>query len=210
MGKVVSHRLRAKQRKRVAEESAQLLYTEQEKEYRQAKLRASKTLGIKFLPSNAEIATELDLLAEEKEGMERQKRLVEMREKALQIMRILINFEPILVGSVWRGTAMRTSDIDIVAYSQYPQCVISALQENSHNIVEIKVQTVTKKGKKEESFHINVEMPQCVHAEIVVRNPEEAKRSTRCEIYGDIITGLTIQQLQRVLKINPQRRFLPE
>jgi len=41
-------------KKRVAREAALLLYTSQEKEYKQAKKRATENLGARILPSNAE------------------------------------------------------------------------------------------------------------------------------------------------------------
>jgi hypothetical protein len=55
-------------RKRVAREAATLLYSSQEKEYKQAKKRAAKMLSVRVLPSNLEVAEELDKIAEEKEG----------------------------------------------------------------------------------------------------------------------------------------------
>ena len=58
-------------RERVAHEAAQLLYTSQEKEYKQAKQRASKILGIRILPTNFEVANQLDKIAGEMEGTER-------------------------------------------------------------------------------------------------------------------------------------------
>ncbi|MGD8507086.1 MAG: hypothetical protein PVF15_10545, partial [Candidatus Bathyarchaeota archaeon] len=55
-------------KKRVAREAALLLYTAQEKEYKQAKKRAAENLGARALPSNSEVARELDAIAEEREG----------------------------------------------------------------------------------------------------------------------------------------------
>jgi predicted nucleotidyltransferase len=193
----------------VAHEAAQLLYTEQEKEYKQAKLRASKNLGINVLPSNSEIAAEVDRLAEEREGTPRQDRLVQMRKEALRIMRILGKFHPILVGSVWRGTAHHNSDIDIITYAQNPQLVVAALRKNAYTVVKTEVQTVTKKGKQKQAFHIHIKSPETLQAEVVVRDPEDINRQVRCEIYGDIVTGLTVLQLRRVLKENSQQKFLP-
>jgi predicted nucleotidyltransferase len=53
---------------RVAREAATLLYYGAEKEYKQAKQKAAKTLGTKFLPSNLDVALELDKIAQENEG----------------------------------------------------------------------------------------------------------------------------------------------
>lgn len=193
----------------MAQEAAELLYTGQEKEYKQAKLRAAKTLGIRILPSNAEIATELDRIAEEREGKTRGEKLVQMRRQALQIMQVLKNFNPVLVGSVWRGTAHHNSDIDIIVYAKKPEQTIKALQKNNCTITKTEVQTITKQGKKEQSFHIHVTLPSNNQAEIVVHSPEDIDRQAKCEIYRDTVTGLTIQQLQQVLKENPKQKFLP-
>ena len=209
MGNVVSHNHRTNQRKRVAQEAAGMLYTGQEKEYKQAKLRAAKILGVHVLPNNAEVAIELDRIAEEREGKTRQERLVRMRREALQIMRVLKNSSPILVGSVWRGTAHRNSDIDIATYAKNPHQIVSTLQKNNYPIKRAEVQTFTKEEEKGQSFHIYLDFPSNNHAEIVVRNPEDISCRVRCEIYGDIVTGLTIKQLQRVLEENPKQKFLP-
>jgi len=40
-------------------------------------------------------------------------------------------------------------------------------------------------------------------AEIMVRNPEEIRQKARCEIYGDIVRGLDINHLRKVLRENP-------
>ncbi len=205
----MSHNHRTNQRKRVAQEAAGMLYTGQEKEYKQAKLHAAKILGIHVLPNNAEVAIELDRIAEEREGKTRQERLVQMRREALQIMRVLRNFGPVLVGSVWRGTAHRNSDIDIATYAKNPQEIVSTLQKNNYPIKRAEVQTFTKEEEKGQSFNIYLDFPSNNHAEIVVRNPEDISCRVRCEIYGDIVTGLTIKQLQRVLEENPKQKFLP-
>src|SRR4030042_1294952 len=69
---------------KVAREAAVLLYFGTEKEYKQAKLKAAKTLRTNFLPTNLEVALELDHIAEENEGVARKQRLVQMREGALK------------------------------------------------------------------------------------------------------------------------------
>ncbi len=196
-------------RKRVAREAAILLYTSQEKEYKQAKKRAAKTLGFRVLPSNLEVAEELDKVAEEKEGPSRGERLFQMRKGALQIMESLKNFNPRLVGSVWRGTAHQNSDIDILAFSQDPKVVLGQLQENKYKITSSEWRSVTKRGKKESSFHIHLVLSSGYEAEVVVRDPEKMGRAERCEIYGDAVTGLSPPQLQKVLKEKPLQKFVP-
>jgi len=196
-------------RKRVAREAASLLYTSQEKEYKQAKKRAAKTLGVRILPSNLEVAEELDKTAEEREGPSRKKLLFQMRKEALQIMESLKDFNPRLVGSVWRGTVHQNSDIDILTFSQDPKAVLNQLQKNEYRITSSEWRSVTKRGKKESSFHIYLVLPSGDEAEVVVRDPEKMGRTERCETYGDAVTGLSYPQLLRVLKEEPLQKFMP-
>lgn len=196
-------------RKRVAREAALLLYTSQEKEYKQAKKQAAKTLGVRVLPSNLEVAEELDKIAEQKEGPSRRELLFQMRKEALKIMEALKDFGPRLVGSVWRGTARRNSDVDILAFSQDPESVLGRLQKNRYRIASSEWRSVTKRGKKESSFHIQLVLPSGREAEVVVRGPEKMGVLERCEIYGDVLAGLSSSQLLRVLEEEPLRKFVP-
>lgn len=196
-------------RARVADEAAMLLYMEQEKEYKQAKLRAAKTLGVRVLPSNAEVAEALDRIAEEQEGEERKSRLVSMRKEALGIMKLLRNTCPVLTGSVWRGTARKGSDIDIVAFSDNPENVQQELEKADYNIINTEWQTVTKHGKKLQAFHIHLMLPSNNEVEIIVRGLERMHVKEPCEIYGDVQTGLNIKQLKQILETSPTRKFTP-
>ena len=197
-------------RRRVAREAAILLYTSQEKEYKQAKSRAAQTLGVHVLPSNTEVAKELDEIAEEREGHSKQERLIQMREEAMQLMTILQPFRPRLVGSVWRGTAHRTSDIDIVAFASDHNVVLNGLLDGSSKVLGTEWRSVTKQGKKKSSFHIHLVLSSGNIAEVAVHNPETMSIPGKCEIYGDFVTGLNYSQLQRILRENPLQRFVPE
>jgi predicted nucleotidyltransferase len=196
------------QRARIAREAAQLLYTGQEKEFKQAKFRAAKTLGLNTLPSNLQIAMNLDQIAEVQEGRDRPIRLAEMRHEALQIMQGLSDFNPTLVGSVWRGTANQHSDIDIVTFAQDPEEVVRHLRQSRQPISGISVQAVTKSGESRRAVHVQLDLEHR-KAEIVIRPLSDLNRKDTCEIYGDAVTGLTIRQLEKTLEETPTRRFLP-
>ncbi|MEM3703773.1 MAG: nucleotidyltransferase domain-containing protein [Candidatus Bathyarchaeia archaeon] len=196
-------------RKKVAREAAALLYFGIEKEYRQAKLRAAKTLGVHILPTNLEVAMELDKIAEENEGAVRQERLIQMRREALKVMKVLEKYNPILVGSVWRGTIYRESDIDITIYHNEPEDIVKLLGREKLRVLESGWVTVTKRGKVRKQFRIILEMPTGEKVEITVRGAEELGVEERCEIYGDVVSGLNIQTLERILLGNPTQRFVP-
>jgi predicted nucleotidyltransferase len=196
-------------RRKVAKEAAGLLYFGVEKEYKQAKLKAAKTFGVHFLPTNLEVAIELDKIAEENEGAARQKRLIRMRKEALRLMKILEEYTPVLIGSVWRGTINRESDTDIAVYHDEPAEVLKLIKQNNLKVTKTERTTVTKQGLKKTSLHIYLESSTKEKAEIVVRSPEEIGCKGKCEIYGDTITGLRIQELEKVLEENSTQRFVP-
>lgn len=196
-------------RAKVAREAAYLIYSGIEKEYKQAKLKAAEAVGSHFLPTNLEVAIELDRIAEEREGHERLEHLILMRKEALKLMQTLKAYKPLLVGSVWRGTIHYDSDIDIAVYHDSPQDVLQALAAEDIRIVGTERVTVTKKGEMKGSFHIYAESPAGKKVEIKVCTHEEANRKERCEIYGDEVIGLRIVELQRILENNSTQRFIP-
>jgi len=198
-----------KLRKRIAREAASFLYFGVEKEYKQAKLKAAKIVKSKFLPTNLEVALELDKIAEENEGSARQERLIQMRKEALKLMQILKAYKPLLIGSVWRGTIRYDSDMDIVVYHDEPEDILKILKQNNIKIVQTEWVAVTKKGKRKGSFHVYAELPIKEKAEIKIVQSSEAFMKEKCEIYGDEITGLSVQKLEKLLKENPTQRFVP-
>ena len=196
-------------RKKVAREAASLLYSGVEKEYKQAKLKAARTFGGHFLPTNFEVAMELDKIAEENEGPTRQEHLIRMRKEALKLMQLLKAYQPLLIGSVWRGTISYDSDVDIVIYHDEPEDIVEILEQSDLKIMQTRWVAVTKKGKRKSSFHVYAELPAKEKAEIKIVPDSEVSRKEKCEIYGDEITGLTILELEKLLKENPTHRFLP-
>ncbi len=194
---------------KIAREAATLLYFGAEKEYKQAKLKAAKTLGSHFLPTNLEVALELDRIAEETEGSARKERLTQMRLEALKIMKTLEAYKPVLVGSVWRGTIRRGSDIDIAVYHDAPSEIVNLLKTNGFDVSKAEWTAVTKKGKTESAFHIYGEAAGKHLMEIVVRSLEEAGRKRKCEVFGDEMKGLCPNELEKLLEGNPTQKFIP-
>ncbi len=208
MGELLNSSISMDLRKKVAREAANLLYLGVEKEHKQAKLKAAKTFGTHFLPTNLDVAIEFDRIAEENEGSARKKRLVQMRKEALKLMKILKAYNPVLVGSVWRGTIHRESDIDIAIYHDESNGILELLKQNNLQVTRTEWMAVTKEGIKRQSFHIYLKLLGKEKAEVIVRNPEEAGCKERCEIFGDVITGLRIRELGELLQQNPTQRFV--
>jgi predicted nucleotidyltransferase len=196
-------------KRRVAREAATLLYFGAEKEYKQAKDKAAQILGTHFLPSNLDVALELDRIAEENEGDKRKARLIEMRQEALYVMRLLSAFCPVLIGSVWRGTIRMGSDIDIAVYTDDQGRIVSVLKAGGVKITKTAWTTVNKRGATMESFHIYAQTQAKHGLEIVARASEEAGKKRRCETFGDELKGLNIKELEKVIQSNPTQRFIP-
>jgi predicted nucleotidyltransferase len=196
-------------RSRVSREAATLLYFGAEKEYKQAKLKAAQTFGVHFLPTNLEVALELDKLAEEKEGLARKEQLCLMRQEAFNIMKLLNTCYPLLIGSVWRGTARIGSDIDIAVYADPPEQVLELLKISNVKVQRSCWTRINKQGVTFLSFHIYAETDTKISVEIVVRSPDEAGKKRKCDIFGDEIKGLKIFELEKLLKENAIKQFLP-
>jgi predicted nucleotidyltransferase len=198
------------QRHKVAKEAARLLYYGLATEYIFAKKRAAQSLRIRSLPSNKEIALELDDLADSLEGVEeRKKRLVELRTEALRYMRLLKQFCPILKGSVWRGTITKRSDIDIVIYSSDFSQPLEVLNEQQIH-PEVQINTRQNGSISKTYIHLSFVSPSGVNVEIVIRTPEEQGKREICEIFGDIVKGFTLLELEIILKEDPSVKILPD
>ncbi len=196
-------------RERVAYEAALLLYTSQEKEYKQSKERAASLLGTSSLPTNFEVAKQLDLIAQEREGREREERLVRMRREALMLMESLKDYSPKLIGSVWRGTAHINSDIDIEVSSTETNDVVNNL-ERQFMIVGSQRVVTTRLGQRRTSIHLDLRLSSGDKAEVIIKEPITKEKPEICSIYGDPKTGLTPSQLDDVLKRDPLQRFVPK
>jgi predicted nucleotidyltransferase len=196
-------------RQKVAIEAATLLYFGSEKEYKQAKLKAAENFGARILPSNSEIALELNNIAEANEGSARNDRLMLMRTEALEIMKTIVKYNPVLIGSVWRGTIRRGSDIDIEVFYEDPDQIVSLLRADGLEINKTERIAATENKETQISFHIHAISYSKKAVEIVVRNPEQRSRKRKCDTFGDDIKGLKIKELEKLLKDNPLKKFIP-
>ena len=195
-------------REAVAREAARLLYNRSVKEYKDAKEMAAASLGSGSLPSNYEVAVELDTITDEYEGPGRQRMLIGMREIALDVMRELGGLSPVLIGSVWRGTVRKGSDIDIVVYHLDPIEVTQML--GKYTIIETEKTQFIVDGMPKTSTHISMTIDEHP-VEVVVRPPEDRDfyRDERCETYGDFKKGINLRDLEKLMSSDPLRRFIP-
>lgn len=125
-------------------------------------------------------------------------------------MQYLEDYSPRLIGSVWRGTAHKNSDIDITVFSHDPKDVMKRIAERNFKIIKVEEDVIAEGEDKRSTFHIHIILPSGDEAEVVVRDPKDKMRDEICEIYGDVIRGLSLNELRKVLESDPYRRFVPE
>jgi predicted nucleotidyltransferase len=201
--------LREATRRRVAELAARLLYRRRFREYKPAKEEAARLLHLPSLPSNREVATELDRLADACEGVEERRALLRfLRGAALKLMVLLKDHAPRLIGSVWRGTARRGSDVDLEVFTDDPVKVI-ALMKSAYGDLRVVSTTKTAAGTTSRYLHVKVPLTSHEEAEVIVKGSEHLAEKRRCDIYGDRITGLSLPQLAALITRDPTRRFVP-
>ncbi|MCW5821412.1 MAG: hypothetical protein KIT34_01335 [Cyanobacteria bacterium TGS_CYA1] len=119
-------------RVQVAQEAAKFMLDGAENEYLHAKERATIKLGISghnHFPSNKTVKGMISLLAKVELGEgEIKKRVRRMREIALEIMLIIEDNDPFLIGSTLSGKIRATSDIDLHAYADDPMEIQEKLE----------------------------------------------------------------------------------
>ena len=193
----------------LAREAAILIYKGLAQEYKQAKIMTAKNFGTKKFPGNYEVAIELDEIADEIEGASRKESIVRMRKQALELMNTLNEFNPRLIGSVWRGTVRNHSDLDITVYASDSNDVIRALESKNYEINDAKWIRVNLENTIRPFLNIRVLLNNGKEAEITVREIDDQRVVEKCEIYGDYKMGLSIGQLKKVLKVDPLKKFIP-
>jgi predicted nucleotidyltransferase len=117
--------------KRLALEAARLMVARSETEYLHAKERAIMLLGLPYntpYPTNRQIKACIAQLTRRQLGPEvMAARVREMRALAEEIMTVLQDFDPHLIGSTLSGQIRDSSDIDLHVYCNHHQEVAQRL-----------------------------------------------------------------------------------
>lgn len=130
-------------RRRVAEEAARMMIEGGETEYLNAKERAIAMLGLSDqsrLPSNRQIRDCIGTLTRAHLGSEElAKRVREMRTIAEQIMTVIDDYDPYLIGSTLSGQIRDCSDIDLHAYCDDVETLTTQLHTCGYENVEVEL-----------------------------------------------------------------------
>jgi len=205
-----SRKSRRRLRDLVAFEAAKLLYNGKYEEYIDAKRAAAEDLGTSILPSNREVALKILEYALEVEGDDYWMRLKELRDEALEVMEDLGEFNPRLVGSVWRGIVKPSSDIDIELDSENLEEVRRRVEESGYKILGIERIDVPEPLRHGSLWRIRILGKRGHEVEIILKEHQNYLNPPRCDIFGDIKKGLNIPELRKVLRKMPTALFIPE
>lgn len=110
----------ATMRASIASAAARLMAEDGITDYYQAKRKAARQLGLTehvAFPDNAEVEAELRAYRSLYQGDEHGEMLTAMRQTALELLELLVDFKPFLTGSVLDGTAGEHSHIDILLFA---------------------------------------------------------------------------------------------
>jgi hypothetical protein len=121
-------------RQHLAQTSARLMVQEGINDYHIAKCKAATQLGIpntKHLPSNSEIAAEILIYQRLFHAENYSTILKNLRQVALEAMRLFVEFKPRLVDAVLAGTVQQHSPIILHLFAYSPEEVAFFLIEKS-------------------------------------------------------------------------------
>lgn len=116
----------------VAQEAARIIVNHGIRDYRVAKQKAARNLGLdsrRSLPGNAEVERALSEHHSLFGGEHHADVLLEMREAALGAMQLLAAYTPRLVGPVLNGTADHNSAVNLHVFSDHAEAVAATLGE---------------------------------------------------------------------------------
>jgi len=161
------------------------------------------------MPRNFEVALKLLEVALESEGEEYWRRVYEMRSEALELMNSISEFNPRLVGSVWRGIIKPNSDIDIEVDCEEPEIIMKKLRENSFEILDVEEINLPEPIREGSLAKIKTKTKKGHNVEIILKESSAYLYPSRCDIYGDVKKGLTLTELKKIMKEEPTRLFIP-
>jgi len=194
-------------RTRIALEAARIMAEEAIEEHGLAKKKAAARLGVathRNLPRNEEIEAALiehhRLFGQSDQPLH----LARLRRLALEAMRFLSAFSPVLVGGVWNGGAGRLSPIRLYLYPHAPEDVIRKLL-NAHIPFEEKSHGVSRDAETladQPALHFHVDG---VRVELLLLPLSWKGQTLRKK--GGLLAGGSIKELERLMGLDGQTNY---
>jgi hypothetical protein len=119
-------------RQAVADEAARIMDEQGIDDFLLAKRKAAERLAVmdaSILPRNTEIEAALMMRQRLFQAGRHEAEVADLRRAALQAMRLMVDFDPRLVGPVLAGTASAHSEITLHLFSDSPEAVSIRLEE---------------------------------------------------------------------------------
>ena len=186
-------------RTRIALEAARIMVEEGIDETGVAKKKAAVRLGVaahRNLPRKEEIEAALIEHLRLYGQSDQAQRLAKLRSLALEAMRFLAAFHPVLVGGVWSGGAGKFSPVRLYLYPQTPEDVIRKLldtgipfEEKSHSLTR---DAETLAGQP--AFHFQVDG---VRVELLLL--PAAWKAQNLHRKGGLLAGGGIKDVERIM-----------
>ena len=191
----------SKTRKEIAQLAAKFVAVDGVTDYLAAKRKAAIQLGIKpdkGLPTNLEVEHALKEYQSLFQNRDQTVRLFKMRTKALQAMRLMIKYQPRLVGPVLTGTATIHSEITLHLVSDEPELICFHLDE--HAIPYTTTAKSLKTGKDEKRDFPAFEFIADKTRILLIVLPERQKHCTPLSaITGKPMQRATISEVEKLL-----------
>ena len=180
-------------------EAARLMVEENVSQYLDAKKLAAKRLfgkPLKNLPSNKEVADAVYAMNHLLDSESLDVQLFEMRQVAVNIMQVLQDFSPRLIGSVSTGRIRESSDIDIHVFVDHIEYLLVFLDHLGWHYERTMV-TIQQNGKLNDYHHVHIWID--YHIELSVYPTLEIRKSTRSSIDGKPIQRLSLSRVKALM-----------
>lgn len=185
--------------RRLALEAARLMVERIETEYLHAKERAILMLGLPYntpYPTNRQIKEYIGRLTRSKMGAEAMGAQVrQMREVAEEIMTVLIDFDPYLIGSTLSGKIRESSDIDLHVYCEH----FSEVQERLGSFEYEGVEEELVENQKGTFVHLRW-LEQGFPVEITVHRWEQRGEVMMSSVTGKAMKRADVEEVRRLLQ----------
>jgi hypothetical protein len=183
--------------RRIAYEAARIMTEYRSDNMAHACQKAAARLGVTWrqqMPTRDEIEEALREQQRLLRGDEQQQALNRLRRSALEAMQALHQFNPLLVGSVYQGTADTNSGIQLHLYANTPEDVLFTLTDMKIPWQERERTLSVSKGHRREvpSFQFTADG---VHFELLVLSSEKPHMRPLDPIDNQPIRGATLEQL---------------
>ncbi|MCU7850627.1 MAG: hypothetical protein KZQ80_00295 [Candidatus Thiodiazotropha sp. (ex Monitilora ramsayi)] len=191
--------------RRIAYEAARLMTEYQSDDLAYACQKAANKLGIsrrQQMPTREEIEEALREQQRLLRGDDQQQALQQLRRNALQAMQALDRFNPILVGSVYQGTADSNSQIKLHLFADTPEDVLFTLSDLQIPWQEGQRTLTFPNGRRHETPAFNFSADG-VSFELLVLPAKLAHNRPLDPLDNQPIQGANLKQLQALVALCP-------